>query len=98
MSCRIVVTDGPKPVRLELRGVLDMGDLATMETAARVAIEDGHAIVLDLATRSITPSILDCVARLVAVSTEPLTVRCPRWVIDQLRAGGLDGLVVLDEA
>jgi len=64
MACRIVVTDAPQPVQLHVSGTVDAADIATVETAARVALDDGHTVVIDLAVRPVSLPLLRCLAEL----------------------------------
>jgi hypothetical protein len=99
VSCRILVTDDPRIVRLALGDPVQLDDLTTVETAARIAVADGRAVVIDLAVRRASRAVIDCIARLAAGgSPEVLAVRGADHVLrDALRRYRLDARIKLTE-
>lgn len=100
MTCRIVVGDRPSPVRLHLSPPLEDDDVATVDAAAGVAIEDGHPILLELAGCELDERLAGCLSHLARRVPAPGTVTlrgADEGVARYLRDQRLDGrFVVLD--
>lgn len=97
VSCDVVVRDAPGRIRLLVDGEADDAAVAVMTVAARVALEGGQRVEIDLSRAGpASVVLLRAVAALASVAgAGRLLLRRPDRTLRQfLRLRGLDRLVV----
>lgn len=101
MACRILVTDAPQPVQLQLTAPVDEADVLTIETAVRLALDDGHDVVVDIAVHPLSEPLRQCLVRLAAAARRHGSLTYRGADIDtarQLRGSGVSDRVHVETA